>query len=189
MIAVKKAILEQAKEKFVQFGSKHITMDELATLLGMSKKTIYKYYGSKEELVTASVDLLIEEFKKDVKPIIGSVEAPLKKIVAIYDVVFDYLLRFKPSFVFGLQKYYAEAYATYKNFTGRFVDETVVEFLKEAQKNSEIRSDVNIELFAQLYFKDLGKRLYSTENLFEKYSKETLLQYTVTNNLRGIKEQ
>lgn len=184
---IEKQIVEAAKAKFVRFGSKHITMDELAAMLGMSKKTIYKYFDSKEELVVASINLLIKEFKKDVQPIINSEKTPLEKIVIIYDVVFDYVLKFKPSFVFGLQKYYPEAHTTYKSFTRSFVDETIVGLLKNAQQDSDIRDDINVGLFTQLHFRDLEKRLYGTDNLFDNLSKETLLEYMITNSLKGIK--
>ncbi len=184
---IEKQIVEAAKAKFVRFGSKHITMDELAAMLGMSKKTIYKYFDSKEDLVVASINLLINEFKKDVQPIINSGRTPLQKIVIIYDVVFDYLLEFKSSFVLGLQKYYPKAYRTYKDFSRSFVSNTIVRLLKQAQQNLEIRSDANVELFAQLYLLDLEMRLYGTGILLESYSKEILLEYMITNNLKGIK--
>lgn len=184
----KSEIISLAAENFIQFGSKHITMDGLATLLGISKKTIYKHFSSKEDLVVESINLQIFEFKKDVTPIFDTEESSLNKIITIYDVVFDYILKFKPSFIFGLQKYYPEAYKIYKDFTRSFVNKTMVQLLNEAQQNSEIRSDVNIELFAQLYFWDLETRLYGTDKLFESYSKETLLEYMIINNLRGIKK-
>lgn len=183
----KKQLIEVAKEKFLAFGSKHITMDELAALLGISKKTIYGHFSSKEELVVESINQLIKEFKNDMQPVIDSDIRPLKKIIAIYDIVFNYILKFKPSFVFGLQKYYPEAYKTYKDFTGEFVSTTIFELLKEAQHHLEIRKDIHIELFSQLYFQDLEKRLYSTDNLLDNYSKEILLEYMITNNLKGIK--
>ena len=39
-----------------QTGVKHVTMDDLANQLGISKKTIYQYYKDKDSLVTAVVE-------------------------------------------------------------------------------------------------------------------------------------
>lgn len=47
----KEKILLYAKERIFKEGFYKITMDEIATGLRISKKTIYKHYGSKDELI------------------------------------------------------------------------------------------------------------------------------------------
>ena len=48
---IKERILNQAEEMFIQFGYSKVTMDEIAANLGMSKKTLYKFFPGKEALV------------------------------------------------------------------------------------------------------------------------------------------
>ena len=48
-------ITEKAQELFFRYGLKSVTMDDIATHLGMSKKTIYQYYTDKDALVDAVV--------------------------------------------------------------------------------------------------------------------------------------
>ena len=48
---IKQRIVEEAFKLFSQFGIKNVTMDEIARQMGASKKTIYQYFESKEELV------------------------------------------------------------------------------------------------------------------------------------------
>ena len=48
---IKERILNQAEEMFIQFGYSKVTMDEIAASLGMSKKTLYKFFPGKEALV------------------------------------------------------------------------------------------------------------------------------------------
>ena len=47
-------IVNKAQELMFQTGVKHVTMDDLATQLGISKKTIYQYYKDKDDLVKAA---------------------------------------------------------------------------------------------------------------------------------------
>lgn len=54
-------ILRAADQLFFSLGYSRVSMDELAALLGMSKKTIYKYYHSKEILLTAVIENLSQE--------------------------------------------------------------------------------------------------------------------------------
>ena len=48
----KEELLKCSIAKFTQYGSKHVTLDELAKELGISKKTIYTFFKNKEDLVT-----------------------------------------------------------------------------------------------------------------------------------------
>ncbi len=50
-IEVKTRILAQAEEMFLRHGFAKVTMDEIASSLGMSKKTLYKFFSGKENLV------------------------------------------------------------------------------------------------------------------------------------------
>lgn len=50
-IVIRKRIIEAAREEFYKFGFSKVTVDEIASKLGMSKKTIYKYFPSKDDIV------------------------------------------------------------------------------------------------------------------------------------------
>ncbi|MDE1206340.1 TetR/AcrR family transcriptional regulator [Tenacibaculum larymnensis] len=180
-------LIKVAKEKFIAFGSKHTTMDEIAELLGISKKTIYACFSSKEELIIESIKELINEFKIDTEPILKSDKTALSKVIEIYKVIFKYVEKFKPSFIFGLKKYYPNAYDAYKEITTDVVSTDIMNLLEEAKTQGEIRSDVDLELFSKLYLSGLESRLFDADNLFDDYSKEVLLEYMIINNLNSLK--
>jgi len=50
-LEIRDRILQKAEEMFINFGISRVTMDELAQELGMSKKTVYKYFENKEHLI------------------------------------------------------------------------------------------------------------------------------------------
>jgi AcrR family transcriptional regulator len=52
----KDIILKYAGEKFYKEGFNKISMDEIASQLHISKKTIYKYFPSKDKLIEALLD-------------------------------------------------------------------------------------------------------------------------------------
>ncbi|QAR31567.1 TetR/AcrR family transcriptional regulator [Ornithobacterium rhinotracheale] len=63
---MKEKVLSKAKELFRQFGYKTVTMDEVARQLGVSKKTLYELYASKDELVGAVVESLQEDIAQEI---------------------------------------------------------------------------------------------------------------------------
>ena len=63
-------IIQTARKLFHQFGFKKVSMDEIAKEAGVTKKTIYSYFSSKEELLKY---FIVEEIK-NMKAIIEEVE-------------------------------------------------------------------------------------------------------------------
>lgn len=49
-ISSKEKIIQAAQREFMQFGYTKITVDEVAKAAGVSKKTIYQHFNSKEEI-------------------------------------------------------------------------------------------------------------------------------------------
>jgi len=56
----KDRIRETAHNLVMQYGIRSISMDDIATALGMSKKTIYQYYADKDELIEEVVATVIQ---------------------------------------------------------------------------------------------------------------------------------
>ena len=54
-------IIEAARKLFGKYGFKKVTMDEIAREANVTKKTVYTYFSSKEELFKYFID---EELKK-----------------------------------------------------------------------------------------------------------------------------
>ncbi|WP_341216995.1 TetR/AcrR family transcriptional regulator [uncultured Wocania sp.] len=182
----KEQIIAFAAEKFTQFGSRRFTMDELAALLGISKKTIYKYFSSKEDLVTASIQHLINEYNQTLKYLIEVEKDPITRIVIMYEKAFDRLKYFEPSFIFGLRKYYPSANKVFDDFRDNFVKIRVYNLLKIAKEKGFLVDEVNLKLFCDLYFKKFEEIAFTNNNLFEIYSNKDLLNHFIVYSLRGI---
>ena len=57
---LKERIKQKADELYRRYGVKSVTMDEIATQLGVSKKTIYQCFSDKNELVDAVIADILE---------------------------------------------------------------------------------------------------------------------------------
>jgi len=114
----KAQLLQCAITKFTRFGSKHVTLDDLATELGISKKTIYSFFKNKEDLVKSSLESLLNEYKTDINKIVNSNgKDPVLCVILIYRRGFEYLKYFKPSFIFVIYKYYPKACLLFDSFS------------------------------------------------------------------------
>jgi AcrR family transcriptional regulator len=172
---------------FTKFGSKQFTLDELASKLGISKKTIYQYFNSKEHLVSESLIGLLDQYMDEVEEILDVSETDaIEKIILIYKRGLEYLKDFKPSFLYGIKKYYPEADLAFNAFTEKLVNQIIYNLLQEAQTDNLIKSDVDINLITKLYFLRIDNILFKQNNLFEEHSVPDLLTHLIVYNLRGI---
>ncbi|MBK7379081.1 MAG: TetR/AcrR family transcriptional regulator [Ignavibacteriales bacterium] len=77
---MKDKIVEQSEEKFFKDGFYKTTMDEVASELGMSKKTIYKFFPSKDDLIMAIVKHFMNRIKVKILPALNSDKNAIEKL-------------------------------------------------------------------------------------------------------------
>ena len=183
----RKELLSCAIKKFTQLGSKHVSLDEIAQTLGISKKTIYTFFKNKEDLVISSLERLLNEYKEEINGIVAcNSNDPVFCVVLIYESGFEYLKYFKPSFIFGLEKYYPKAFKLFQDFTEELAFNTVYNLLKEAKINGHINPDVNLRLAVKIYFLRIDNVAFKKKDLFDLYGKDVLFKHMVIYNLKGI---
>jgi AcrR family transcriptional regulator len=68
-------------------------MDEIASGLQVSKKTIYKHFSSKEFIVNAVVEELMKSLQGKLEEIINSDADSVDKMVKLYQLIGQFLLR------------------------------------------------------------------------------------------------
>ena len=82
-----RVILDAAFDKFRRYGTKRVTMDEIARDLRISKKTLYENFPSKEALVQACVDRIAENLLPKIVGILQSKGSAAERLVAIMNVI------------------------------------------------------------------------------------------------------
>lgn len=188
-MTLKSDILECSITNFTKFGSKRFTLDDLAEVMGISKKTIYKHFKNKEELVAESLSVLVENYTAEINEVIqDNIDDPILCIILIYERGFEYLRYFKPSFLFGIKKYYPKADHVFADFSEMFVFEIVYKLLQSAKEKGYIKPGVNLKLVCELYFLRIDAIAFRNNNLFEIYNKREILNHLIVYNLRGFTE-
>lgn len=83
IIAEKDKILNLTHELFITDGFYKTSMDEIARELQMSKKTIYKFFPSKEHLVEAVCDFRLDRVHKMISDIMETEDDSVTKFVKL----------------------------------------------------------------------------------------------------------
>jgi AcrR family transcriptional regulator len=83
----KNNIIEQCEEKFFNEGFYKTTMDEVASELSMSKKTIYKFFQSKDDLVMAIARHFMDRLKSKIVPALNSDKNAIQKLEELINIL------------------------------------------------------------------------------------------------------
>lgn len=76
----RKKIIDGCRQLFYECGYSKVTMDQAAKKLGMSKKTLYRYFDSKEAIMSEVTAMFSEELGSGVEAIVSdqTLDYPLK---------------------------------------------------------------------------------------------------------------
>jgi len=158
---VKQAIVDLAYQKFSQHGFKRVTMDELATELVISKKTVYKHFESKEAILEEIVNQRIKRGQAALQALLaaeGSAGERIKRVAELFPRFVDPnwqrlmsdVVRSVPSVSKKI-----EAILTY------FITKVAPSIIREGQRQGSVRRDLNIDLFITAYL-GAAKELFNS---------------------------
>lgn len=99
----KDKIIKFAQQKFFTEGFYKTTMDEISRELQISKKTIYKYFPSKEKLVEEITDEMLADASCEIGEIIDSEESAVFKFVKLLNRYMTNVNRFSERWYRDLQ--------------------------------------------------------------------------------------
>ena len=147
-MTVEEKILDRAHELFVKQGIKSVTMDELAQSLGMSKRTIYEYYGDKKTLVEEDAKRFHLQMKGETDRLITESDNIIQGVTQVLRFIKAMLQAVIPLYFADMKRYYPSAFEhiTQKREM-RKVDVTRV-LVQRGVDEGVFRKDLNIELVA-----------------------------------------
>lgn len=126
-------IVQVADELFNTRGYRHVTISDLADRLGMSKKTVYVYFESKEDIAAAVVDRTMQR-------IVGAIEQvradanPLATLREILEAVKEEVVHLRPIFLEDIQKVLPDLWDAIVAFRAEKIVRLLGRFIEEAQQ-------------------------------------------------------
>ncbi|WP_299060147.1 TetR/AcrR family transcriptional regulator [uncultured Polaribacter sp.] len=183
---MKEKILDISKDLFLNLGFKSVTMDEIASNLGVSKKTIYKFFKNKTELVKGVTDFMFDTICFGIEGICQKKLNPIEEIFSIKRMVMQHLNDEKSSPQYQLQKYYPKIYISLKQKQFQVMQDTIKENLNRGIALNLFRKDINVDFIARIYF--YGMNGIKDQEVFPltNFSMNELMLNYLEYHLRGI---
>jgi len=145
-------ILKEAMDLFLGFGFSRVTMDELAFRLGMSKKTIYEHFPSKEILVRELVKGAIRDIEREVDRIVFSRRMDfVEKLKQLLSFIGMTISNFGRAFAPDLQRKAPEVWREIDEFRKEKILANFGRLFEDGVRRGIFRRDINSELLVRMY--------------------------------------
>jgi AcrR family transcriptional regulator len=151
-IEIKNDILQEAIRLFFEKGYRKVTVDEIASGLSISKKTIYKYYESKQDLLEKTFDNWKGKLSSEIDKILDKKDITfidkLKNIMSHIGVAMG---RLNSDLIMDVQEYVPDLWIKINNYKHEAAFLRFNRLIDEGIEKGKIKKNINKSLVVALY--------------------------------------
>jgi AcrR family transcriptional regulator len=153
-LGVRERILSRARIEFFERGYSGLTMDELASDLGMSKKTLYVHFPSKDAIITTLIDTIASNVRREADAMLGNENLNFaEKLHGFIERLVGQLTAVNPRSLRDLQRMAPHLHERVEDVRAKNIPYVFGRFIAEGIEAGHVRPDVSpafaIEFFLQ----------------------------------------
>ncbi len=156
-------ILIKAHEKFMRYGIRSVSMDDIATHLGVSKKTIYQFYTDKDALVTAVFKLVLDKNLTSCTSFQSTAENAIHEQYLCSDMVQEMFNTMNPSIMYETKKYHPKAYEEFEKHKRTNIFNMIKANLERGIAEGLFREDIDVEIITWMQIESIALMFYGEE--------------------------
>ncbi len=191
---IKEKIITKSLELFSNIGVKVVTMDMISEELGMSKKTLYEHFSSKEELIkqtfNESFSASVVELENKIKNYQNTIH---QKLLILGNIENLFLIK-KDRISLQLEKFYPEIYSEIINTQKQYIRTLLKNNILLGIEEGLYRTKINKKLTVEYYYlveqiivnKNSSTDINLSEPMVKNYFFELLIRSIATK--KGIRE-
>lgn len=149
---MREKIVIKAKEMFLKLGFKSITMDDIAFEMGISKKTIYKYFSNKELLIEESTQMVHEEVRETIESTVAKNHNAIEENFEIRRMFKEMFKYSETSPVFQLKKHYPEVYQRVVGYQIEICQGCFRDNILKGISEGLYRDTIDVENYVKFYY-------------------------------------
>ena len=144
-------IVAAARGLFISRGFSKVTMDELAEQLGISKKTLYRHFKAKDDLVEAAVEWQMLYIRQNLAEIFSRPGDFLDRLYALCSFISGALARIDRCFLEDLRRFRPDLWKKIEEFRRARIGGEFAKVIGDGRRIGVVRGDVNVELFILIF--------------------------------------
>jgi len=150
-------IVRLARAHFFMHGYSQCTMDELAAELGMSKKTLYVHFASKEALMRAVIEDLSREIRASADELFTNRQLNFaEKLRGFAEGMVERLTKTNPRLLRDLQRFAPDLYRQIAEMREKNIPYVFGRFIEEGQIAGMVRPEVDTAFAVQFFLQAMN---------------------------------
>lgn len=137
-------IISKAKELFFSYGLKSVSMDDISRDAAISKKTIYKSFDDKNQLVERLVNDFLTCFTEDLQRCTQEAKDPVEEVIRFAQTSLKLVRQISPNFFFELRKFCPSVWKMIEQHTDNVVAPLITHNLQKGIADGLYRDDIDI---------------------------------------------
>ncbi|MBO9631999.1 MAG: TetR/AcrR family transcriptional regulator [Chitinophagaceae bacterium] len=179
-------ILDTAYQWFTTQGVQSFTMDDIASRLGMSKKTLYRYFVSRQELVEKVANRLATDYEAamvlvDEKPVDS-----LRKLLGYIGTVLNFCKKINPVFFSDLRRHYPVQYIELNKSMESTIGSRIIRTLEAGIQEGLFRGNLHPQLVIAIWQQHMATDFEFASQLTNDYSKDEVFRQALYLFLYGV---
>lgn len=181
-------IIDAAEKRFSRYGFRKVTMDDIASDLGISKKTLYLHFKSKEDIARAVKDRLHKDIDRLLQKSKREIPDPIERFKKIIAEVTSRVSIIGSIFMTDIKKEIPDLWREWEEFREREIYEYIGDILKEGVKKGKVRKDIDTKIAVMVYLGAVRMIIQPDVLMRNKFSVEDAFNNILKIFLEGIKK-
>ena len=185
MSSDKEKIIMFCQELFLKEGFYKISMDEIASDLKMSKKTIYKYFPSKQDLVRIVILDFLKTNQEKITEIVKQKQDAVTKFHLMVKFIAEMLLRGGEKLFIEIPKHMPDMWNEIDSFRTKMMGEKFTMLVEQGKKEKSF-IDIPTVLVQNIFISAVRGVVTPRFLMHNKFSAAEALNYTIKILMNGI---
>ncbi len=156
--SVKERIIKQVVEEIQQSGMR-FTVDDITNQLGISKKTVYEHFSSKEEIIETIVDNILEETDQKTNQLMADDSISfIDKIKQLMQVLPEYHQIYDRPILDEMKRYYPDQWVKMEDALEEDWDD-LQKLIEQGMETGEIVSNYSIPVIMKVLIEAINTTL------------------------------
>jgi TetR/AcrR family transcriptional regulator, cholesterol catabolism regulator len=146
---VKERILQKARELYLRYSVRSVTMDDIAEQTGVSKKTIYQFFADKDELVEAVFLAEVQESEACCDVDRANSANAIEEVFKAMEMVERMFRSMNPAVLYDTQKYHPTAYRHFEKHKNEYLQTVISDNLQRGMAEGLYREDLHVDIMTR----------------------------------------
>lgn len=143
---LKEKIVEGASGLFLRYGIRSVSMDDIASQLGISKKTIYQVFEDKDELVQGVTSYHLKRQTQEFEDAVAQSRDDVEGLVNLSICMRKNFKDINPAVLFDLFKYHRKSWDVWVNYKSEVIRRTIADQIKSGIEHGYFRKEIDPEI-------------------------------------------